>query len=65
MSDKSLGEELARYMEALSNELLDVIVNYDNRRRFDDQSRDKLVRVLHGLEPIQKFVRHAEYEKDD
>jgi len=65
MSDRSLGEELAEYIEALSDELLDVIEYYENRGRFDEKSKDKLVRVLHGLEPIQRFVRHAEYEKDD
>ena len=65
MSARSLGEELAEYIEALSDELFDVIEYYDIHGQFDDKSRDKLVRVIHGLEPIQRFVRHAEYESDE
>ena len=65
MSDRSRGEEFAAYIEALSDDLLDVIEYYENRGKFDEKSRDNLVRVLHGLEPIKRFIRHADYEKDD
>ena len=64
MTKKTLGEELSEYIESLSDELLDVIEYYEYSHNIDEASKRKLIRVMHGLEPIQRFVRHAQYEED-
>jgi len=65
MSNKTLGEDLEEYVDGLSEELLDVIEYYEYSDRIDEASKRKLNRVLNGLDPIRRFVRHARYEEDD
>jgi len=63
MTKKTLGEEFEEYIESLAGDLLDVIEYYEYSDRIDAASKDKLIRVLNGLDPVRRFVRHAEYEE--
>ena len=64
MTKKTLGEEFEEYIESLAGDLLDVIEYYEYSDRIDAASKDKLIRVLNGLDPVRRFVRHAEYEEE-